>query len=105
MDDESSKRAEQQRPTTVELCYGQRRRQRRVVLRSVATGRALWTSVVTDGPAALHAAARALAVCEARRWAIARIEPFPWANELARASANDGAAPVERATRGASRAR
>lgn len=86
----------------VELCYSRDRRsgQRRVIVRTVEGRSTLWVGVESDGPAALRAAARALAACEARGWTIAKIEPFPWANELRTASANDdGASPVERATR------
>ncbi len=90
----------------VELRYTQRKRSRRVELRSADTLQTLWVSVVADGPAALHAAARALAVCESRRWTIAKIEPFPWADEFARASANDAPTREQSSARrrGASRA-
>lgn len=40
---------------------------------------------------ALRVAAALLAQCEARGWSITRIEPFPWAEEVLRAAANDDA--------------
>lgn len=53
----------------------------------------------TDGADALRAAARLLAACEARRWTIVKIEPFPWADEVVRGSANDAPAPRRDAKR------
>lgn len=87
---------------SVELCFARDRRSdvRRVIVRTVEGRVPLWVGIESDGPSALRAAARALAACEARGWTIAKIEAFPWANELRWASANDdGARRDERAAR------
>ncbi|MFO0560566.1 MAG: hypothetical protein U0269_21300 [Polyangiales bacterium] len=87
---------------SVELCFARDRRSdvRRVIVRTVQGRVTLWVGIESDGPSALRAAARALAACEAKGWTIARIEAFPWANELRGASANDdGARRDERASR------
>lgn len=90
---------EEQDTLRVELCYERRRAFRKVIVRSQESGAVLWTSVVRDGPAALQSAARALAACEARGWTMAKIEAFPWADELGSASANDGARGVRKGAR------
>jgi hypothetical protein len=87
---------------SVELCFARDRRGdvRRVIVRTVPGRVTLWVKIESDGPSALRAAARALAACEAKGWTVARIEAFPWANELRGVSANDdGARRDERATR------
>jgi|LNFM01.1.fsa_nt_gb hypothetical protein len=86
---------------SVELCYAQPRRggkaakrsARRVIVRSVESGQRLMSIAAMDGVDALRAAAKLLAACEAHGWTIAKIEPFPWADEVIGASANDGPAP------------
>ncbi len=84
--------------TKVEVVYAGRGTKRRVIVRTAGTHESLFVAGASDCVGALRAAARALAVCDARGWVIAKIEPFPWGSEVLRGGANDGA--TTRRTRG-----
>lgn len=78
--------------TRVEVVYAGRGAKRRVIVRATSSHESLFVAGASDCVGALRAAARALAVCDARGWVIAKIEPFPWGSEVLRGGANDGTA-------------